>query len=116
MRTAQFPGVPEGPAPDGIEAGAISLKSRTAPIDEAVADGLAALDWLPAQGCRCSALVGRAPTLNTAIRYSADIGRMDTHVFARRANPVKSASEGRGKVSPGAAFDYAGLYPSQLGL
>ncbi|MEI4488711.1 3-oxo-tetronate kinase [Frigidibacter sp. MR17.14] len=50
--TAQFAGVPEGAAPVGIEAGVISLKSRTAPVAEAVADSLAALEWLLAQGCQ----------------------------------------------------------------
>ena len=51
LRTAQFPGVPNGPAPEGIEAGVVSLKSRTAPLDVAKADSLAALHWLLAQGC-----------------------------------------------------------------
>lgn len=50
--TAQFPGIPDGPAPAGVEAGVISLKSRSAPVKEAVADSLAALDWLRAQGCQ----------------------------------------------------------------
>lgn len=52
LATAQFPGIPSGPAPAHVEAGVISLKSRTAPIDEAVADSLAALDWLSEQGCQ----------------------------------------------------------------
>ncbi len=52
LRTAQFPGVPDGPADPGIEAGVISLKSRSAPVKEAIADSLAALDWLLAQGCQ----------------------------------------------------------------
>ncbi len=51
LHTAQFPGVPDGPAPEGIEAGVVSLKSRTAPLDDAKADSLAALRWLVAQGC-----------------------------------------------------------------
>jgi len=52
LRTAQFPGIPSGPAPVGIEAGVVSLKSRSAPVDEAVRDSLTALGWLRAQGCR----------------------------------------------------------------
>jgi len=52
LKTAQFPGVPTGAAPDGIEAGVISLKSRSAPVEEAVEDSLTALDWLLNQGCR----------------------------------------------------------------
>lgn len=51
LRTAQFAGVPDGPAPYGIDAGVVSLKSRTAPTADAVADSLAALRWLRAQGC-----------------------------------------------------------------
>ncbi|MFY0595254.1 MAG: four-carbon acid sugar kinase family protein [Cognatishimia sp.] len=52
LATAQFPGVPTSPAPEHVEAGVISLKSRTAPIDEAVAESLAALEWLLEQGCQ----------------------------------------------------------------
>lgn len=51
LRTAQYAGVPSGPAEPGIEAGVISLKSRSAPVEQAVAQSLAALDWLAAQGC-----------------------------------------------------------------
>lgn len=52
LRTAQFPGIPTTPADEEIEAGVISLKSRTAPVEEAVADSLRALRWLKDQGCR----------------------------------------------------------------
>lgn len=52
MRVAQFNGVPAQPAPPGMEAGVVALKSRTCPADEAVAQSLAALEWLQAQGCR----------------------------------------------------------------
>ena len=52
LKTAQFPGIPTTPAPEGIEAGVISLKSRTAPVADAVRESLAALDWLMGQGCR----------------------------------------------------------------
>lgn len=51
LRTAQYAGVPTAPAPSDLEAGVISLKSRTAPVAEAVRDSLAALRWLKAQGC-----------------------------------------------------------------
>ncbi len=50
LRTAQFIGVPNGRAAKQVEAGVVALKSRTAPVDEAVADSLAACDWLIAQG------------------------------------------------------------------
>ncbi len=52
LRTAQFPGIPTTPADEEIEAGVISLKSRTAPVEEAVADSLQALRWLKDQGCQ----------------------------------------------------------------
>ena len=51
MRTVQVIGVPDGPAPDA-DAVVVALKSRTAPVAEAVAASLAALRWLQAAGCR----------------------------------------------------------------
>jgi len=51
MRTVQYTGVPDGPAEDGVEAGVVALKSRTIAPEAAVAQSLAALDWLKAQGC-----------------------------------------------------------------
>ena len=52
LRTAQYLGVPDGPAAPGIEAGVVSLKSRSNPPAEAVVQSLAALAWLRAQGAR----------------------------------------------------------------
>lgn len=52
LKTAQFRGVPTAPALKDIEAGVVALKSRSIPADEAVAQSLAALDWLKAQGCQ----------------------------------------------------------------
>jgi 3-dehydrotetronate 4-kinase len=52
MAVTQFVGVPETDGAGGCEAGVISLKSRTIPAADAVAQSLAALDWLAAQGCR----------------------------------------------------------------
>jgi len=52
LRTAQFLGVPTTAAPVDIEAGVVALKSRTVPVQEAVAQSLGALNWLLAQGCR----------------------------------------------------------------
>lgn len=51
LRTAQYPGIPTDLSDLAIEAGVISLKSRSAPVDEAVKSSLAALNWLQAQGC-----------------------------------------------------------------
>jgi uncharacterized protein YgbK (DUF1537 family) len=52
MRTVQYVGVPARAADKAVEAGVVALKSRTVPVKEAVAQSLASLDWLKAQGCR----------------------------------------------------------------
>ncbi|TNF22256.1 MAG: four-carbon acid sugar kinase family protein [Rhodobacteraceae bacterium] len=52
MRTVQYVGVPSGDAAGDVEAGVVALKSRSIPVTEAVAQSLAALEWLQAQGCR----------------------------------------------------------------
>jgi len=52
MRTVQMIGIPTEPLPDDIDAVVIALKSRTAPVAEAIAESLAALRWLQAAGCR----------------------------------------------------------------
>ena len=53
MRTVQMLGVPTGkPLPEGVDAVVVALKSRTCPVEEALADSLAALDWLTEQGAR----------------------------------------------------------------
>lgn len=49
MRTVQFVGVPDGNVTD-VDAGVVSLKSRTIPVADAVAQSLAACDWLVSQG------------------------------------------------------------------
>src|SRR5215469_1176719 len=52
MRTVQLIGMPHPrePAPDA-DAIVIALKSRTAPVQQAVEESLAALAWLRAAGC-----------------------------------------------------------------
>jgi uncharacterized protein YgbK (DUF1537 family) len=52
MRTVQMIGVPTAPLPEDVDAVVIALKSRTNPAQEAVAESLAALEWLRAAGCR----------------------------------------------------------------
>jgi len=52
LRTTQYFGVPDGSAGSGVEAGVISLKSRSLAAPDAVAQSLAAVDWLLAQGAR----------------------------------------------------------------
>src|SRR5579883_1676472 len=53
MRAVQLIGVPAGsdPAPDA-DAVIVALKSRTAPVEQAVAESRAALAWLQRAGCR----------------------------------------------------------------
>jgi uncharacterized protein YgbK (DUF1537 family) len=52
MRTIQSIGVPAGFAADDADAVVVALKSRTAPVAEAVGQSLAALEWLRRQGAR----------------------------------------------------------------
>ncbi len=53
MRTVQLIGVPgAGDAPPDADAVVVALKSRTAPVRDAVRDSLAALAWLQQAGCR----------------------------------------------------------------
>ncbi|MEK6292345.1 MAG: 3-oxo-tetronate kinase, partial [Paraburkholderia tropica] len=52
MRTVQLIDVPRGAEPVAADALVVALKSRTIPAGEAVAQSLAALAWLQAQGCR----------------------------------------------------------------
>ncbi len=53
MRTVQVIGVPApGDAPPDADAIVVALKSRTAPVAQAVQESLAALEWLRAAGCR----------------------------------------------------------------
>ncbi len=52
MRTVQYVGIPDRSAADDVEAGVVALKSRSIPVRDAVAQSLAALEWLRAQGCR----------------------------------------------------------------
>lgn len=52
LRVVQYMGIPDRPADPSVEAGVVSLKSRSIPALDAVRESLAALDWLLAQGCR----------------------------------------------------------------
>ena len=51
MRTVQMIGVPDGEWPDDADAVVVALKSRTIPVERAVAQSLQALRWLQAAGC-----------------------------------------------------------------
>ena len=52
MRTVQAIGVPREPLAGEVDAAVIALKSRTIPAADAVAQSLAALEWLKGHGCR----------------------------------------------------------------
>ncbi|MGL4974380.1 MAG: 3-oxo-tetronate kinase [Bosea sp. (in: a-proteobacteria)] len=52
MATTQFMGVPDAKATEACEAGVVALKTRTVPAADAIAQSLAALEWLLEQGCR----------------------------------------------------------------
>jgi hypothetical protein len=51
MRTLQTIGVPATPLTEDVDACVVALKSSTSHAAEAVAESLAALNWLRAQGC-----------------------------------------------------------------
>jgi uncharacterized protein YgbK (DUF1537 family) len=51
MAVVQYSGVPTGAAEPGVEAGVVSLKSRSIPVADAVSQSLEALEWLRGQGC-----------------------------------------------------------------
>lgn len=51
MAVTQFNGVPDAPAASDVEAGVVALKSRTAPIQDAIDQSLRAAQWLLDQGC-----------------------------------------------------------------
>ena len=52
MTVAQFVGVPNASADPALDAGVVALKSRTAPVVDAVEQSLAACDWLLGQGVK----------------------------------------------------------------
>lgn len=52
MRTVQLNGVPSNETHVDADAVVISLKSRSCPVDEAIADSLSALSWLQKQQCQ----------------------------------------------------------------
>jgi len=52
MATVQFVGIPGGDAGQDCEAGVVALKTRSIPASAAVAESLAALEWLRGQNCR----------------------------------------------------------------
>ena len=51
MHTVQYSGIPKVNAAKDVEAGVVSLKSRSIPVEEAIRLSLEALQWLKQQGC-----------------------------------------------------------------
>ncbi|MEM6713032.1 MAG: 3-oxo-tetronate kinase [Pseudomonadota bacterium] len=51
MRVTQYTGIPSKPAAPHVEAGVVALKTRSIAPEDAVAQSMAALEWLRAQGC-----------------------------------------------------------------
>src|ERR1700681_1834173 len=51
MRTIQTIGVPDAPLDAAAQAVVVALKSRSAPRAQAIAESLAALEWLKMLGC-----------------------------------------------------------------
>ncbi|AKP33619.1 3-oxo-tetronate kinase [Yersinia aleksiciae] len=51
MAAIQFNGIPENPPQVNAQALVVSLKTRSCPVDQAVSQSLAALQWLQQQGC-----------------------------------------------------------------
>src|SRR5258708_3530173 len=52
MRTVQMIGVPQHPAPDGLDAIVVALKTRTIPPQDAIDASLAAFAWRGGAVCR----------------------------------------------------------------
>lgn len=52
MSVTQYSGIPEQNADAAVEAGVVSLKTRTIPVEEAVAQSVEAANWLLQQGCQ----------------------------------------------------------------
>lgn len=52
MATTQYCGIPSQDAQADVEAGVVALKTRSVPVEDAVAQSLQALAWLQQQGCR----------------------------------------------------------------
>ena len=51
MHTVQYGGIPKIDAAKNVEAGVVSLKSRSIPVNDAINLSLEALQWLKEQGC-----------------------------------------------------------------
>lgn len=106
MRTTQFVGVPDGPVQD-VEAGVVALKSRTIAAADAVAQSLAACEWLLAQGAQqiifkvCSTFdsTDKGNIGPVAAALAARLG--ETHVITCPAFPENGRSVYQGHLFVG---------------
>lgn len=103
MRTVQFVGIPDQDV-SHIDAGIVALKSRTAPVDDAIAESLAACRWLRAQGATqiifkvCSTFDSTAQGNigQVAEALAAELG--ETHVITCPAFPENGRSVYQGHL------------------
>ena len=103
MRVMQFVGVPSGSTAD-VDAGVVSLKSRTAPLDEAIEQSKAACDWLRQQGAEqiifkvCSTFdsTAKGNIGQVAEALAAQLG--ETHVITCPAFPENGRSVYQGHL------------------
>ncbi|WP_309568108.1 3-oxo-tetronate kinase [Psychromarinibacter sediminicola] len=97
MACVQFCGVPDGPAPEGCEAGIVALKTRSVPAAEAVAASLRALAWLRAQGCRQYLFKYCSTFDSTPEGNIAPVARALARALDARAVPVAPAFPALGR-------------------
>jgi uncharacterized protein YgbK (DUF1537 family) len=84
LKTALFIGVPDVDAPPGLEAGVVALKSRSISADAAVAQSLAALVWLLAQGCRQIVFKYCSTFDSTSLGNIGPVGEALAHALSAR--------------------------------
>jgi 3-dehydrotetronate 4-kinase len=95
MRTVQIIGVPQGDESVEADALVVALKSRTIPAADAVAQSLAALDWLHVQGCRQFFFKYCSTFDSTAAGNIGPVADALLDALARSASAVAGASSGR---------------------
>ena len=106
MRVVQTIGVPTAPPARDVDAVVVALKSRTIPPADAVAQSLAALRWLQAQGARqiyfkyCSTFDSHAARQHRPGDRGADgRARRATSRSPRRPFPTTGAPSSRATCS-----------------
>jgi len=85
MRSVQYCAIPSEPADRDVEAGVVSLKSRSVPVADAVEQSLLALDWLLAQGCT-QILFKYCSTFDSTM--DGNIGPVAEALYQRLGGPV----------------------------